>query len=319
MAPWWLTGWLLAFTMLGTLGLATLWLQWRLRKLLRHNVVLERRVEVTAQSLATAHQALEQASVMDVQTGLHNLRFLEENLSADAMLARRAFQDMLAAGRDPLAAREDILLFVLDLDDFGQVNASWGRPAGDAVLTQLAQALMRMSRKTDFRVRLEGARLLLVARRARRVGATTVARNLLDGVRDLTFQLPSGDIIRKRVSIGFTALPLHPGEPGLGTWQEGLELAVRCLEAAKATGRDRWVGAFLKGDPAVFAGAWDLDRWVGAFLKGDPAVFAGAWDLDRILDRGLVELQCSEPSFRWPVPQVLDAYRDSRKPGAPRD
>jgi diguanylate cyclase (GGDEF)-like protein len=295
LAPWWLTGWLLAFTLLGTLGLATFWLQWRVRRLLRHNFALERRVEASTVSLETAHQALEQASIMDVQTGLHNLRFLEENLAADAMLARRAFQDMLAAGRDPLAAREDILLFVLDLDGLGQVNAAWGRPAGDAVLTQLAQALKRMSRKTDFRVRLEGARLLLVARRARRVGATTVARNLLDGVRELTFLLPSSDIIRGRVSIGFSALPLHPGEPGLGTWQQGLELAGRCLEAAKATGRDRWVGAFLKGEPGAFAGGFDVDR---------------------ALDLGLMDLESSETGFRWPAAQVLDAYRERRRLGS---
>jgi len=283
LAPWWLSGWLLILAALAGLGLAVFWLQWRLRWLMRRNLKLEEEGRATAEALARAGQALEAASLVDAVTGLHNRKFLEPNLANDAQQAQRAFKDMLAAGRDPLAAREDLLLFLLDLDYFKHINETWGRAAGDAVLAQLAQRLKTITRKTDFRVRWDEGTFLLVARRARRSGAVQVARKLMEDVRDLTFQLPEGATLRERLSIGFSAFPPHPCHPDLGTWQQALGLAEQCLAAAKGSGRDRWVGALLEpgADPAPLRGQ---DRW----------------NLPWAVARGLIRVDCSEPGLVWP-------------------
>jgi diguanylate cyclase (GGDEF)-like protein len=283
LSGWWLTWWFLILAALGFLGFSTFWLQWRIRRLFNRNLALERQVEDNARTLEEVNRALEEASLVDPLTGLHNRRFLEHSLTTDAQQSRRAYQDMLAAGRDPAAGKEDILLYLLDLDYFKQVNDTWGLPAGDAVLLQLGRALKDITRKTDFRVRWGGGTFLVVARRARRSGAPTVARNLLAAVRDLTFNLPGGEQIRKRISIGFTALPLLPHSPETGSWQKGVEIAEACLAAAKRSGRDRYVGALLKAD----ADASLLEKLDG-------------WDLGWARGRGLVDVVCSEPGFVWP-------------------
>ena len=283
-AHWWLKGWVALLAATCALGLSVLWFQWRLRRLFSRTLELENRVDASAGALARANLALEEATLVDPLTGLHNRRFLEVSLATDAQQAQRAFTDMLAEGLDPLAAREDLLLFLLDLDHFQRINETWGRDAGDAVLHQLGQALKTITRKTDYRVRWEGGKLLLVARRARRSGAPTVARNLLAAVRDLNFQLPGGETVHKRISIGFTALPFHPRHPDLGTWQQGLAVAEQCLAAAKKTGRDRWVGATLRPDAEPEA------------LRG-----LAFWEVGGAVAQGLAAVQCSEPGFRWPA------------------
>jgi diguanylate cyclase (GGDEF)-like protein len=269
--------WFAALTgMLALLG-GAFWLNLRLRRTIRHNRDLEDRVEFS-------EKTLREASLLDPVTGLNNRRFLDLYLALDADGACRAFRDMLAAGQDTTASREDILLYLLRLDQFSQVEETWGRPAGDAVLVQMARAVKAATRKTDFRIRWEGDTFLVVARRARRSEAATVAGKLLALARGLTFQIPGGARVRERISIGYAALPLHPNHPELGDWQAGVAMAEQCLRAADLSGQDRWVGAIV--EPGA-----------------DPARFTGpeAWNVASALDRRLVWVRCSEPDFIWPA------------------
>ena len=260
---------------------AGFWLQISLRRMSRRNQELEDRVESSV-------EALQQASLVDSLTGLNNRRFLELYLTMDLESACRVFRDMLAAGQDTTASKEDILLFLMNLDQFNQVNVAWGRLAGDAVLAQLARAITAGTRRTDFRIRWEGDTFLVVARHARRSEAPTVARKLADLVRGHAFQVPGGARVQERVSIGYAALPLHPNHPELGDWQAGLAMAAQCLRAAKLTGRDRWVGATVEPD-------------------ADPARFLGpkAWTVATALDQRLVRVRSSEPGFTWPAGQAF--------------
>ena len=263
----WIVVWFAALAGMVALLCATFWLQVRLRRMARRNLELE-----------------EAASLLDPLTGLHNRRYLDSFLALESEGACRAFRDMLAAGQDTTASREDILLYLLSLDQFNEINETWGRPAGDAVLLQLARAVKSATRKSDFRIRWEGDTFLVVARRARRSEASTVARNLMALARGLTFQLPGGVQVRKRISIGYAALPLHPNHPELGDWQAGVAMAEQCLRAAKLTGRDRWVGAMVEPGAA-------------------PGRFTGpeAWSVASALDQRLVRVRCSEPDFIWPA------------------
>jgi len=260
---------------------AAFWLQFALRRMSRRNQELEDRVESSV-------EALQQASLMDPLTGLHNPRFLELYLTLDLESSCRVFRDLLAAGKDPAASKADILLYLMNLDQFNRINATWGRPAGDAVLAQLARAVKAVTRRTDFRIRWEGDTFLVVARHARRSEAPTVAGKLAALVRGHSFQVPGGASVQERVSIGYAALPLHPNHPELGDWQAGLAMAAQCLRAAKFTGRDRWVGATVEPD-------------------ADPAPFMvpNAWSVGTALDQRLVRVRSSEPGFIWPSRQVF--------------
>lgn len=280
----WIAGWILLLATLVALGLAVVWIQWKVRALARRGRDLEARAEADALDLAAARRSLEEQSVLDVPTGLHNRHFLETYLPVDLMHARRAYQDLAGQGDASLDQREDILLYLIEFDYFSQVGEVHGRAAQEALLAQLGQALQGTTRKTDFRVRWSGDRILLAARRSRRAGARRISWNLLALVRNLTFGLPGGETLRKRVSIGYAALPFHPRVPDLGTWEQALALAEQALGAAQRSGRDRSVGvlARLEADPGPLA---------------DPA----AWDVPRLLAAGLADAESSEPNFRWPA------------------
>jgi diguanylate cyclase (GGDEF)-like protein len=288
--PWWGTWWFRTLSALAAGSLVVLGFRRRTAQLHRRNAALEAMVahrtealEASKLDLERANQALEEASLVDPLTGLHNRRFLDLSLPSDALQAQRAFRELVDHGQDPLVPKEDILLFLMDIDHFKTVNDMHGHLAGDQVLIQLAGILRSKTRATDSLVRWGGEEFLLVARRTRRYGAPGIAAGLLEAIRNHTFHLPGGEELHKTCSIGYAALPIHPLHPELGDWQQVLKMADQCLYAAKNTGRDRAVGVTMP--------AWtDIKLLEG--LK--------TWDLAWALEKGLMEAASSEPGFVWP-------------------
>jgi len=288
--PWWGTWWFRTLSALAAGGVVLLGFRRRTAQLHRRNAALEAMVatrtealEASKKQLEKANRALEEASLVDPLTGLHNRRFLDLSLPTDALQAQRAFREHLDTGQDPLLNKEDILLFLMDIDHFKSVNDTHGHLAGDLVLKQLSEILRANTRATDSLVRWGGEEFLLVARRTRRSGAPAIANGLLEAIRACTFVLPGGVEFQKTWSIGFTALPVHPHHPELADWQQALKLADQCLYAAKNTGRDRWVGALMppEGDVSLLEG-----------MK--------TWDVGWAASKGLMEVTSSEPGFVWP-------------------
>ncbi|HJV48622.1 MAG TPA: diguanylate cyclase [Geothrix sp.] len=293
--PWWGTWWFRGLEALTAIGAVLLGFRWRTAHLLERNALLAEMVrsrtqalEQSNEALEVANKALEQASLVDPLTGLHNRRFLDLSLTLETVQAQRVFRELLASGQDPRGLKEDMLLFMLDLDHFKQVNDTYGHPAGDAVLRQLADRLRVATRTTDTLVRWGGEEFLLVAKRAHRASAPLVAQKLLEAIGSTPFLLPNGETLAKTCSIGYTALPLHPLHPETGTWQQALEMADQCLYAAKKSGRNRWVGALV--NPGSTAG--DLDQLSG-------------WSVAEATERGLLDTACSAPEFRWPRPEPI--------------
>jgi diguanylate cyclase (GGDEF)-like protein len=288
--PWWDTWWFRMLTLLGAASAILAFLRHRTAQLSRRNAQLEAMVahrtealEASKLELEKVNKALEEATLVDPLTGLHNRRYLDLSLPKDALQAQRAFRERLDAGTDPLEPKEDILLFLMDIDHFKTVNDTHGHLAGDLVLKQLATILRGCTRASDSLVRWGGEEFLLVARRTRRSDAPGIAHGLLEAIRHHTFQLPEGVAFHKSWSLGFCALPIHPHCPEIGDWQQALKVADQCLYAAKESGRDRWVGALMPPDT-------------------DPAPLAGlkTWDVGWALKRGLMIAASSDPGFHWP-------------------
>ena len=288
--PWWGTLWFRLLTLLGAAGSILAFLRHRTAQLSRRNAQLEGMVahrtealEASKLELEKVNRALEEATLVDPLTGLHNRRYLDLSLPTDALQAQRAFRELVDAGADPLEPKEDIVLFLMDIDHFKAVNDTHGHLAGDLVLKQLAVILQDCTRATDSLVRWGGEEFLLVAKRTRRSRAPRIAQSLLEAIRNHTFQLPEGVAFHKSWSLGFSALPIHPRNPEIGDWQQALKMADQCLYAAKNTGRDRWVGALMPPD-------------------ADPAPLAGlkTWDVGWALKQGLMVASSSDPDFQWP-------------------
>ncbi|HEX9081438.1 MAG TPA: GGDEF domain-containing protein [Holophagaceae bacterium] len=216
--------------------------------------------------------------VRDALTRLHNRRFLQEFMPLEAARLARDATD-LEQGRQP--ERNTALgVYILDLDFFKQVNDTHGHAAGDAVLKQTAQVLSAALRRSDHVVRWGGEEFVAVAWVKQRDHVRVVAEKLRRAIEKTDFLLPDGKTLRKTVSVGFSILPLLPGQPRLLTWEQALALADAALYRAKAEGRNRWVGVGSAGP------AWtDLPDAFGELLK----------DLPQAEAQGLVMMERSAP------------------------
>ena len=89
-----------------------------------------------------AEQQLSYLAHYDVLTGIANRRFFSEGINA--------------AVRHASMAHSPLLVMLIDIDHFKQINDSYGHATGDAVLAEIATRLKSSIRKTDLLARLGG-------------------------------------------------------------------------------------------------------------------------------------------------------------------
>lgn len=232
-----------AMWLLGALAVFGLF-RLRLHQLRRRGAHLERLVSERTAELEATSRRLEQASLTDPLTGLHNRRYLEQTIQADFDLAARRHRSV------PPEPHSDLVLFMLDLDHFKRVNDEYGHAAGDAVLQQTAGVLRECMRSSDHIVRWGGEEFLLLARFIDRADASALAEKIRCAIAAHEFAIPGGQVLRKTVSIGFAAFPGMPGRPSALTPESLQRLADAALYAAKHTWRDAWVGVQARSGEA---------------------------------------------------------------------
>jgi diguanylate cyclase (GGDEF)-like protein len=148
-------------------------------ELLAQNEELERmhaQLQQAHQELATlnaelleANRALAQAAVTDGLTGLKNHRAFQEALHSAAQMAERLQQ--------PLS------LVMFDIDHFKQFNDTFGHPAGDELLRQVAQVLRESARAYDVAARYGGEEFALLLPNTTLEQAVQVAERLRQQIR----------------------------------------------------------------------------------------------------------------------------------------
>lgn len=136
---------------------------------------------------------LEYYSMHDPLTGLYN---------------RRHFNNMLEyeIGRSERHQHEFALL-LLDLDDFKDVNDSYGHPTGDSVLVRVAEILRGHIRKGDLATRIGGDEFAVMLMETGNDGAVAVAEKLGAALRGTSFESPTGKRFHITTSIGVVVYP----------------------------------------------------------------------------------------------------------------
>ncbi len=238
---WWQTWWFRALAVLGLAGLLAAAWQVRVRALEGSNRALEELVAARTAELGRANESLLDLTVTDPLTGLKNRRYLREELPREAARAARVHRDALVRGLPRPQHNADLLVMLIDLDLFKEVNDTHGHAAGDLLLQQAAQLFQRSVRETDAAVRFGGEEFLLLYRDADRRDAPALAERVRTLFREKPFELGNGKTVRKTCSIGVAAMPFIPAFPEAGEWAEILKLADHALMMAKSAGRDRWI------------------------------------------------------------------------------
>jgi len=180
-------------------------------------------------SLEAKARALEQEVQRDGLTGLYSRMFF------DRALAQRV-DEALREGRS-------LSLVLFDVDQFKNVNDTYGHQVGDKVLAQIGKALATHLRPADIMARYGGEEFVLLLPNTNEVGAAVVAERLRRVVADTVHSV--GDTTSLRVTVSAGHVTLESGSPATG--ESLLALADSALYAAKRMGRNRVVASQALG------------------------------------------------------------------------
>lgn len=190
------------------------------------------------QELRHANVVLQEASLTDPLTGLRNRRYFSATIEADVGQALRSHADQHDAHT------RDLVFYLIDADNFKEVNDEHGHDIGDQVLIEMARRLSSSIRHSDVLVRWGGEEFLIVSRYTDRSEAELLAQRVLSAIADTPFPTAPNQTIFRTCSVGWAAFPWYPENPRAVGYEEVLTLADRALNKAKQSGRNRAVGMF---------------------------------------------------------------------------
>ena len=189
--------------------------------------LLNSRMAEKNQELGQMVSRLEQANVQladlatsDGLTGLKNHRFFQDSLQTNFSFAQR--QGL------PLS------LIILDVDHFKNYNDSFGHPAGDEVLRQVAAILKREVRGHDIVARYGGEEFVLLLSATSRTEAIAAANRIRWSIED--FAWPLRPIT---VSVGVSTYDLTSSAPMPAIAAELVDEADTALYRSKHNGRNQ--------------------------------------------------------------------------------
>lgn len=188
------------------------------------------------QELRQTNRTLEEACMTDPLTGIRNRRFFSAIIQGDVAETIRAY-----AGAKDTPVR-DLVFYLIDLDDFKEVNDLYGHDAGDRVLVEAVRRIHSAIRVSDVLMRWGGEEFLVVSHRASRKDADALAQRVLQVVREEPYAVSSTHKIRRTCSIGWAVFPWREDNVKGMDYEEVLGMADRALAQAKRGGKDQSIG-----------------------------------------------------------------------------
>ncbi|MBT0585508.1 tetratricopeptide repeat-containing diguanylate cyclase [Alteromonas oceanisediminis] len=215
----------------------------RLRSKELSDIVNRRTLELERKNseLQQAYRTLEQMSLRDPLTGCYNRHYLDANLPAEIQRCVHSYSSAIALGQS-FPDDADLICFLIDIDDFKEINDTHGHVSGDKFLVKFAQIISQVFRHSDLQVRWGGEEFLVICRNTPRSEASLLAERLRMAVSESVFEAQDGTIYTATCSIGFSAFPLDQKDPEKASWDDIFNAADNCLYAAKYSGKDSWVG-----------------------------------------------------------------------------
>ena len=175
-------------------------------------------------ALLKSEALLREQSVRDHLTGLFNRRYMEETLERELL---RASRKQLSLG-----------IIMLDVDDFKRFNDTCGHAAGDAILRELGNLLLKQVRGEDIPCRYGGDEFLIVLPDASRAVTFERAELICEYAEQFHLQFEGQTLEAVTLSLGVAVFP----ENG-STSAAILKAADDALYRAKREGRGRVVVA----------------------------------------------------------------------------
>jgi len=202
------------------IGLLTRTFNEMIRRQRRHREQIERAnrdLQDRNDSLQQANEVLNQLSITDGLTKLHNHRFFQDHLTREIRRVDRT--------------GEALSILLLDIDDFKRLNDRLGHAAGDEILTRIAQILLDGVRASDLCARYGGEEFVVLAPNTSVQGAYEVAEKLRTAIAESSFIVDDSlRPLRATVSVGVAAFA--------GNRKRFFQKADQALYRAKADGKN---------------------------------------------------------------------------------
>jgi diguanylate cyclase (GGDEF)-like protein/PAS domain S-box-containing protein len=176
-------------------------------------------LSVRMEEIEALQEELRDQAMRDPLTGLHNRRYLAEELE----------RELGRAGRD--AHRVSVIM--LDVDHFKDVNDTYGHATGDEMLRAIAAELLEGTRRCDITCRYGGDEFVIVLPNAGSNSALARAEAWRLRLAEVMGAIGDGRV-SATVSIGVATFPEHAR-----TMDALVAAADRAVYASKDAGRDR--------------------------------------------------------------------------------
>jgi diguanylate cyclase (GGDEF)-like protein len=175
------------------------------------------------------HEMVRIQAVTDELTGLFNLRHFHDTLDGEIERSRRF--------------GSEVGLMLLDIDDFKQVNDTYGHQQGDLVLIEVGRVLRTLSRDIDEPARYGGEEMAVILPQTDVAGAELLAERMRAAVAAIDIErLDGGGRLKVTASFGVASLPSNAGDK-----DSLIAEADAALYRAKRAGKNR-VG---RAEPAI--------------------------------------------------------------------
>lgn len=193
-------------------------------EIIREKEDLNRLLKEANQALQEKTKALELLASQDGLTGLANRRIFDDFLYREWQRCRR--EEL------PLS------LIFIDIDYFKLYNDTYGHPAGDHCLIEVARLLKKMARRTtDLAARYGGEEFALILSNTSAADAQKLAGVFQNKVNELN--LPHvASAISDRVTVSMGVVTCIPASE---QWESFLDQADEAMYQAKRQGRNQWV------------------------------------------------------------------------------
>ena len=179
-------------------------------------------LESTKQELEQAMAVLKKAAFTDTLTGLFNRRAMNQVLDARAKSSSTSYTD---------------IVIMCDIDNFKNINDSYGHECGDVVLKSISNRIKNALRKDDCIARWGGEEFLILLDETDMKTGDIIANQLRELIKESSVHYNNQDIF-VTASLGLTVMYYD------SDINESIRLADNALYEAKKSGKDRVCLAF---------------------------------------------------------------------------
>jgi diguanylate cyclase (GGDEF)-like protein len=170
--------------------------------------------------VVTYQQNLEYQTQTDALTGLFNRRAFERKIAEEYERAKRY--------------KHAVSLLLLDIDNFKNINDTYGHHGGDIALVKISAILREKTRRSDFPARYGGEEFVLILPETDQESGLQVANKIHEEIRSQIFGTSTMPFALT-VSIGLSSTSTKP----YSDWRQMIEDADEAMYLAKNSGKNR--------------------------------------------------------------------------------